>query len=208
MMVVLQAASGETWKLEPNPDALVKWYYKPDARRPRKTRVPKARCRNECVQDELEHARGELLACGFWESSSDDETEEDIFTVHYSVDGKIDRSCLPEDLQRVANHEGNKLVVRPQALRPIELPGDSAPRPLSSGTQHTLEGLIGLLRIQDAIERSASGTRMRIVIDDEDEPINPKAALKRWPELEPTLEEHSLITQRRLSSPAALDWFF
>lgn len=212
-MVVLQHGSGDTYKLEARPDALILWHYKPGTRRPRQTRVPKAQCQDGSVQAELERSRQEMLDKGFWESPSDDEqSETQALSLSFTVEGGLEKGHLPQDLQRVTTQEGNALVLRPEGLNTIELPvssGSSRRLPNSSGIQSTLEGLVTLLRIQDAIARSESTASMRIVNakDADLAEITLKNVLKHWPELEPSLEEHELLIHR-LKSPEAFDWFF
>jgi len=219
--------TGETWSLESFHDCVKGFYLAPGAKKPKLTRVPKKLC-TEGDPEKHVSAWIETLKKRSFSLREEDLTPADPeVTVRFTVEGAVELSWLPADLQKIADIKHGVIHIPGASDQPITMidkvqferdsEEDRPRQPLMSGTINFLADVVVLLRLAKALQ--PHGVEVCGMLDQED--ISSEASVMKpddgaekaarwWPSLKPVLEDFDLIkvSIRRLEAKPARSWFF
>lgn len=223
---LIKEETGEVWSLESHHDCVKGFYLSPGAKKPKLTRVPKNLCTNGDPDKHIDAWQETLKGRGFALEEEDKTPAEPEVTIRWSVEGLVEMSWLPADLQKIADAQHGIIHIPGKSDQPITMfdkskDGDgSNRRPMLAGTITVLEDLVVLLRLAKALKEhqvevlgmldtenpASDGEAVTMTPDD-----GAEKAANWWPELRPKLEEHDLIrvsVQSLEKSAPSRKWFF
>lgn len=223
---LIKEETGEIWSLESHYDCVKGFYLAPGAKKPKLTRVPQKLCTDGDPEKHVDAWMGTLKERGFSLDSEDRTPADPEVTIRWTIEGLVEMSWLPADLQKIADSQHGIIHIPGKSDHPITMfdkakDGDgSTRRPMLAGTITALQDLVTLLRLAKALkEHNVEVLGMadsEIPVEDGDasnltHEIEAEKVAKWWPKLRPTLEEHDLVrvsVQSLEKKSPSRKWFF